>query len=158
MQALRAERATRASTETRTLAIGSFAPLVLRSMIGVVIAAHGWDKVQQGVGQFAGFVKSLDVPFPTFTAYLVTALELGGGILLILGLGARLWAALIGIEMILTTILVKVDVGFIADGGAGAELDLLILAGCLALVLLGPGRLSLDRAVGIDGKPKAVPI
>jgi putative oxidoreductase len=122
------------------------------------MAAHGWQKLQQGVGEFAGFVASLSVPFPTFTAYLVTALELGGGILLILGLATRVWALLIGIEMVLTTILVKIDAGLIAEGGAGAELDLLILAGCVVLVLLGPGRVSLDRAFGIDGKAGAVAI
>jgi putative oxidoreductase len=158
MQATRAETLSRGRARARTIGIATGAPLALRTVIGIVMAAHGWQKVQQGVGEFAGFVESLSIPFPTFTAYAVTALELGGGILLILGLATRQWALLIGLEMVLTTILVKVDVGLIADGGAGAELDLLILAGCLALVLLGPGRVSLDRAFGIDGKSDAVAI
>jgi uncharacterized membrane protein YphA (DoxX/SURF4 family) len=119
MQATRAETLSRGRARARTIGIATGAPLALRTVIGIVMAAHGWQKVQQGVGEFAGFVESLSIPFPTFTAYAVTALELGGGILLILGLATRQWALLIGVEMVLTTILVKVDVGLIADGGAG---------------------------------------
>jgi putative oxidoreductase len=158
MRATRAETFPQAPARSRAITLGTVAPLALRTMIGIVMAAHGWQKVQQGVGEFAGFVQSLNVPFPTLTAYVVTGLELGGGILLILGLATRLWALLIGVEMIFTTILVKVDAGLIAEGGAGAELDLLILAGCLALVVLGPGRVSLDRVFRIDGKADAVAI
>jgi putative oxidoreductase len=95
-------------------------------------------------------VESLNVPLPEVTAYLVTALELGGGILLIAGFLTRLWALLIAIEMVFTTLLVKVDVGLIGAQGAGAELDLVILGGCLVLFALGPGTFSLDRVLGIE--------
>jgi putative oxidoreductase len=83
-------------------------------------------------------------------------LELGGGILLALGLGTRLWALLLGVEMIGTTLLVKLDVGLIAPpetGGVGAEIDLALLAGCAALVLLGPGRYSVDASMGLEPAP-----
>jgi hypothetical protein len=33
------------------------------------------------------------------------------------------------------------------------ELDLLVLAGALAIALLGPGRVSVDHAVGLDRAP-----
>lgn len=128
--------------------------VVLRGIVGVVMAYHGYQKLTGGVPGFAQFVGSLGVPLATPVAYLVTFLELGGGILLILGLLTRLWASLIAIEMVFTTILVKLDVGLIAPSGAGipgAELDLMILAACLALLVLGPGPLSLDRAFGLDG-------
>jgi uncharacterized membrane protein YphA (DoxX/SURF4 family) len=47
---------------------------------------------------------------------------------------------------------VKVNVGLIAppQQGAGAELDLALIAGFLAILFAGPGSLSLDRALGIE--------
>lgn len=37
----------------------------------------------------------------------------------------------------------------------GAELDIALLAGLVALLLLGPGRISIDRVIGIGQEPVA---
>jgi uncharacterized membrane protein YphA (DoxX/SURF4 family) len=53
-------------------------------------------------------------------------------------------------------VLVKVDLGLIAPMGSplpGAELDLALIAGLVGLMLLGPGRLSADYALGIEVDP-----
>lgn len=131
----------------------NLALLALRAVIGIVMAYHGWQKITGGISNFAGFIETLNVPFPDLMAYVVTALELGGGILLIIGVLTRLWALLIATEMVFTTLLVKLDIGLIAPEGAGAELDLLILAGCLIVLILGPGAYSADRALGIEPAP-----
>ena len=134
------------------------AALFLRVAVGVIFAYHGYQKLDGGVSNFAGFVESESFPLPEITAWAVTLLELGGGILLILGLGTRLWALLLGVQMIGTTLLVKLDVGLIAppeSGGTGAEIDLALLAGCAALVLLGPGRYSVDASMGLEPAPTA---
>jgi putative oxidoreductase len=123
---------------------GHAANLVLRLAAGVVLAYHGWLKLQE-VSGFAGYVEFLGIPAPDLMAYVVTYLEFLGGIALIAGLATRYVAALFVIEMILTISLVKFDVGLIAsEGGVGAELDILILAIALGLVLTGAGRWSLD--------------
>jgi putative oxidoreductase len=133
------------SVRDRTWA-GDLASLVLRLAVGVVMAFHGWDKIGDVEG-FAGFVDSLGIPAPTLMAYVVTYLELFGGIALILGLATRYVSALFAIEMVFTIALVKIDVGLIAaEGGAGAELDLLILAIALSLLLTGAGSWSVDAA------------
>jgi putative oxidoreductase len=84
--------------------------------------------------------------------YVVTLVELGGGILLILGLFSRLAALLLTIDLVVAILLVKVNVGLIAppQQGAGAELDLTLIAGFLVILFAGPGSLSLDRALGIE--------
>jgi putative oxidoreductase len=123
---------------------GHAANLVLRLAAGVVLAYHGWLKLQE-VSGFAGYVEFLGIPAPDLMAYVVTYLEFLGGIALIAGLVTRYVAALFVIEMIFTISLVKFDVGLIAsEGGVGAELDILILAIALGLVLTGAGRWSLD--------------
>lgn len=66
-----------------------------------------------------------------------------------LGVLASLWSLLLAVEMVFTTLVVKLDVGLIAPrgGGAGAELDLLFFAAFAAIALLGSDRWSLDRAL-----------
>jgi putative oxidoreductase len=131
---------------------GDTAVLVLRLAAGVVLAYHGWLKLQNVPG-FAGFVDSLGIPAPDLVAYVVTYLEFLGGIALIVGLATRYVAALFVVEMILTNILVKFDVGLIAaDGGVGAELDILVLAIALALVLAGAGTWSVDSLLARRGR------
>lgn len=124
--------------------MGDAAILVLRLAAGIVLAYHGWLKLQDVAG-FAGFVESLGIPAPEVMAYLVTYLEFLGGIALILGLATRYVAALFAVEMVFTNVLVKFDVGLIAsEGGVGAELDILILAIALSFVLVGAGKWSVD--------------
>lgn len=128
------------------------APFVLRGSAGVIFAYHGWQKLDGGVSGFAGFVDSLGVPLPELTAWVVTLLEFAGGIMLVAGLLTRVVALLLGLEMIGTTWLVKLDVGLIAGqgGGAGAEIDIALWACMVALLLLGPGVLALDSLIGIE--------
>ena len=113
--------------------------LVLRVVVGVIMAAHG-------------LLDSLGVPAPGFMGYVVTFAELGGGILLILGLLTRLAAVVLTVDLLVALLLVKVRVGLIAEegAGAGAELDLALIAGLVALLLMGAGTLSVDRLIGLE--------
>jgi putative oxidoreductase len=129
--------------------LAPYVPTVLRILVGLIFLLHGLPK-WQGLDGFAGFLGSLGVPLPGVFAFLVALLETGGGLLLILGLGTRWVALLFVIEMILTTLLVKVNVGFIsptATPGVGAELDLLLLVCAFALAVLGSGPLSVEQNV-----------
>ena len=129
--------------------LAPYVPTVLRILVGLIFLLHGLPK-WQGLDGFAGFLGSLGVPLTGLFAFLVAFLETGGGLLLILGLGTRWVALLFVIEMIFTTLLVKVNVGFIAPAdapGVGAELDLLLLACAFALAVLGSGPLSVEQNV-----------
>lgn len=134
------------------------APLIARVVVGVIMAAHGLDKLTAGPAGFAEMLTGLGLPAPLVLAWAVTAIELGGGVLLIVGALTRV-AALLNTAVLLGAIaLVKIDVGLIAEQGAGAELDLALIAGLLVVALLGPGRPSVDHAVGIEHtEPSAAP-
>jgi putative oxidoreductase len=87
-------------------------------------------------------------------AYVVTFVELVGGVLLIVGLLSRLAAVLLTIDLVVAILLVKVNIGLLspAEGsGVGAELELALIAGFLVVLLAGPGRLSVDQARGYEG-------
>jgi uncharacterized membrane protein YphA (DoxX/SURF4 family) len=127
--------------------------LVLRVIVGVIMAAHGLQKLQRGPAEFGRTaLDSLGVPAPEFMGYVVTFAELGGGFLLILGLLTRLAALVLTVDLVVAILLVKVRVGLIAGegAGAGAELDLALIAGFVALLLMGAGALSLDRLIGLE--------
>ncbi len=128
------------------------APFVIRGCMGVIFAYHGWQKFDGGLDGFNGFVDSLGVPLPEIVGPAVALLEFAGGIMLVAGLLTRIVAGLFVLEMIGTTWLVKLDVGLIGEQGAGAEIDVALWAGMVALVLLGPGILALDRLIGIERK------
>jgi putative oxidoreductase len=132
--------------------LAGIAPLGLRVVLGIVMVAHGYRKITAGPASFGHqTLAALGVPAPVVVGYVVTVTEVAGGILLLLGLLSRLAALALAIEMVFTIALVKVDVGLIGghQGGPGAEFDLALLAGFLAIALAGPGALSLDRAIGL---------
>jgi putative oxidoreductase len=119
----------------------------------VVFAYHGYQKLDNGISGFEGFVRQLELPLPALTAQVVTWLELVGGILLVLGLLTRVVSLLFVLEMIGTTAYVKLyklEAGLIGNMGTGAEIDVAQGVAALALVFLGPGAWALDRMVGIE--------
>ena len=130
------------------------APLVVRVLVGIIMAAHGLQKLQVGPATFGLVLSELGVPLPTFMAYVVTLVEFVGGILLIVGLLSRFAALLLTIDLVMAILLVKVHVGLLSPQSGpppGAELDLGLIAGFLVILLAGPGRLSLDYLLGHEG-------
>ncbi|MBA2530110.1 MAG: DoxX family protein [Euzebyales bacterium] len=119
------------------------------------MAAHGWQKLtMMGPANFGrDMLAGLGIPAPVAFGYLVTFTELIGGLLLIVGLLTRLATLPLIVNLTVATIAVKLDLGLIAATGApmpGAELDLSLIAGLVAVLLLGPGRPSLDHLLGIE--------
>lgn len=122
--------------------------LLLRLFGGGLMAYHGWQKLERGVGSMVPGLERINAPVPELLGPAVVWLELAGGILLAAGALTSVWAALLAVEMLLTTWLFKADSGLIApQGGAGAELDLLYFAVFAAVLLLGSGRWSVDEVL-----------
>jgi uncharacterized membrane protein YphA (DoxX/SURF4 family) len=120
--------------------IGSF---ILRVVLGITFFIHGLSKFQGGIENTAGWFASIGLP--SFLAYLVAAIELAGGIALIIGLGTRIVAALLAIIMLGAILKVKLGAGFLGNGqGGGYELDLVLMAISVFLALNGSFLLSLD--------------
>lgn len=127
------------------------APLVLRVVLGGLFIWHGIDKFDAGISMVEEMFTMWGVPAPGLAAPLVAIVEIVGGIALVLGLATRVAAMLLSVVMIGALIYVKQDLGIISSGPMpGAELDLALLAGLVALVVLGPGRFSLDDRLGVE--------
>lgn len=114
--------------------------LVLRLSLGAVFIYHGMAKWQMG-----------DLsPIMTILKYA----EPLGGVALILGVLTQLAGLGLGIIMLGAIYMKATGFGqqtldlmgtFAAQGGTGWEFDLVLFAGCLIVVLMGAGSISVDR-------------
>lgn len=123
----------------------NLAPLILRLVLGALFLYHGIDKFDTGLANVEGFFTAEGVPLPGLTTPFTAIAEIVIGVALIAGIGTRI-AAAVGI-VILAGAMAYVK---LPDILGSAELDLAYIAGLFAVLLLGPGRLSIDEALQTD--------
>lgn len=125
-------------------ALTTTALTALRIITGFIFAAHGWQKFNEFTiaGTQASFAQ-MGVPAAEVAAPVVATLELAGGLALIIGFAARIFAALLTLDMLGALLLVHAPAGVFVSAG-GFELVLLLAAAALAITLAGPGRVSAD--------------
>jgi len=114
---------------------------LLRLGIGVIFVHEGYLKLFVNRAIFLKLFPSWG--FPAYFAYVAGALELFGGILLILGLLTRLAGLLFAVEMAVALITVHIPHGGWRDVHA-TGLVLLLCVGSFALAAVGPGSWSVD--------------
>ena len=140
-------------------------PLLTRLVIGQAYYQTGAGKIEN-FANTASFFGELGIPFPEANAFFVSRLEFWGGLLLVVGLGTRLVAALLSSTMVVA--LATADrVAFLdalrgtsEDGFTGPALaSLVYLMFLLWLVVFGPGWLSLDALLArwLERRARAAP-
>jgi len=118
---------------------------ILRITVGIVFLVHGYQKLfHMGFHGVAGMFGHIGIPLPMVSAVVVTLVEFVGGILLIAGVGTRVAAALLAVDMTVAILAVHLKHGFGAQNG-GFEYPLTLLAATLCLALAGGGMLSLRK-------------
>jgi len=113
--------------------------LILRLVLGFTFFMHGLAKWTGGIAGTAGFFDSVGIP--GFMAYIVAAIELIGGIALMLGLATRMISILFAVILIGAILTVKLSSGFL---NGGYELDVVLLAIAVHLALAGRTKYALD--------------
>ena len=128
-----------------------WAPLALRIPVGIILIAHGGQKLfglfggygLQGTGQW---MDSVGIHPGVLMALLAGGAEFFGGLALLFGLLVRPAAAAVAFTMLVAIFSVHISKGlFMANNGY--EYALALLAVTVALVLSGAGRLSVDEAL-----------
>jgi putative oxidoreductase len=130
--------------ETWTPIAGTF----VRVVVGIMFLMHVSGKFKIGAAAVATNIMAKNGIEPAlFWAYFIIALEVVGGICLIIGLFTRFFAAALAIEMLVALFAVHFARGY-AAGGGGYEYVLLIGAVCFVIAMRGGGPYSADRYIG----------
>jgi putative oxidoreductase len=136
---------------------GGTASLVLRLTLGIVMLPHGLQKVFGWFGGYGlagtwGFMTA-QLHIPAVFAALAILAESAGALGLIVGLLGRVAAFGIGVEMVVAAFVGgHVHNGFFMNWsghnpGEGFEFHILMVGIAIAVMILGSGSISLDRAV-----------
>ena len=126
---------------------GEYAPVILRVALGAILFWHGQAKLLNLAGT-AGFL-SQSFPAPMLIAVIAAVIETFGGAFLVIGLLTRLSAFLVILEFVVI-IFYKIfiwNTPFVdfQTGVGGYQLDVIILAVAIALLLRGSTKLSLEQ-------------
>ncbi|MGD8843284.1 MAG: DoxX family protein [Gammaproteobacteria bacterium] len=129
-----------------------YAALVLRVSLGTVFVAHALLKIL--VFTPAGTVAFFDaLGLPALLAYAVIALELAGGVALLLGFGTRAVSLALIPVLIGTIVLVHGDKGWLfANEGGGWEYPAFLIMASLVQALLGDGAWALGASRPAPGR------
>jgi putative oxidoreductase len=131
--------------------------LPLRLMLGFGFAAHGYAKLSRGPENFAVILTAIGVPHPHLMAWATSLLEFFGGVSLMAGAFVVPLTLPLSIIMLTAIFSVHLQYGFssvrlqaVTAAGAqfgpiGYEMNLLYIAGLMALAIGGAGPLSIDH-------------
>ena len=142
-----------------------WATLPLRLIIGYGFMAHGWAKLSRGPAGFAKLLEQIGAPLPEVAAWVSTLIELLGGLAILAGAFVAAVSIPLIVMMLVAMFTVHLRYGFSAIntigltadgprfGPPGYEVNLLYIAGLLALILGGAGPFSIDRLLArtVDG-------
>lgn len=96
-----------------------YVPVPIRVIIGVGFMVHGWAKWSRGPAAFAELLGQVGVPLPLISAWLVTLLEIFGGLAVLTGA----FVAAISVPLILSMLgamfTVNIKYGFSAVNTIG---------------------------------------
>jgi putative oxidoreductase len=128
--------------------------LVIRVVFGLLIAGHGAQKLfgwfgGHGLKGTAGWLASLNLKPASLWAFAAGTSEFGGGLLMALGFLGPVGPLAIIAAMLMATLLVHTGKGVWATDG-GFEAPLTNIGAAAAVLIAGPGRLSLDSALGVS--------
>ncbi len=115
--------------------------LALRVAVGVIFIYSGYGKLFGNPTMAVGMFTQLGFPIPTFWAYFVGLAELVGGLMVLLGVYARMAAIWLAITMVVAIAAVHVKGPF-----QGWFVPLSLLGSLLALMGVGAGEFRLVKA------------
>lgn len=120
--------------------------LILRVVVGLIFLWHGLGKLVGppfaggGIEGTAGFFGQVGIPMPTIAAWAVGLLESLGGLALILGVAVSMVGLLLAIDMAVAILKVTIKKGLLP----GSDLELMLLAAAVCLMLAGPGIMAVQ--------------
>lgn len=137
-----------ASTKTSDRSTTDLSLLVVRFVVGTIFAVHGAQKL---FGAWGGHGLAATVESMGPIGYPVAIGEFFGGVGLIVGFLTRFSAASLIVIMIGAIVQVHGKNGFLMSNG-GYEYNFALIGLLLPVLISGPGRLSIGRALPLPKK------
>lgn len=117
--------------------------LLARIAVGVIFLVHGYQKfATMGIAGTTKFFESAGIPLAGVAAPAVAALEVVGGLALVLGVALPIVGTLLALDMLGAIFFVHGANGLAGDGGY--EFVLALAAASLAVGFTGGGAFALD--------------
>ncbi|HYH92566.1 MAG TPA: DoxX family protein [Candidatus Saccharimonadales bacterium] len=124
------------------------ASLILRVTTGLIFLFSGLQKLVPGTDATVAYFRDLGLPWPELMGPAMGALELFGGFALLVGFLTRMVGGLFVAEMLVALLVARLAgataVHSVADAITLVRVELLLIASCSCLVLIGGGRWSVD--------------
>jgi putative oxidoreductase len=139
-------------SDSQRAILENYGTLAARVVIGLFFITAGIGKIGAGFGLgggfagTAGYIASVSMPFPEVLAALAIILEIGGGVLVLLGWHTGLGAAMLAFVSIFTAIFFH---GAIGDPMQRIQFfkNLSIAGGLVYMMVYGPGTgMSCDKS------------
>ena len=120
-----------------------YVPFAGRLLIGLPFAMSGLSKLA-AIGPTTEAIRSVGLPFPSLALAVSVAVELGGGLLLIVGLKARAVAAVLALFSLVTAVTFHSN---FADQNQMVNFlkNIMMAGGLLQIVAFGAGAISIDN-------------
>jgi putative oxidoreductase len=132
--------------------------LIVRLYWGWAFCIDGWGKFHHLDKVTRYFGEDLHIPMPLLNATLASAVECGGGLLLLLGLGGRLVPVPLIATMVVAYLTAEKDAlhAIFSDPDKFLAADpFLFLYAAVIIFIFGPGKLSLDALFSLKSAPES---
>ena len=136
---------------TNTTNTSSSFPFIGRLMMAAIFLISGLGKIA-APAMTIGYIGAMGLPFPTLGFLLAVVVEVGGGVLLVLGFQTRIVALVLAVFSVVTGMVFHHAIG---DQNQLFNLlkNIAMAGGLLQIMTFGPGAFSLDARKA----PKIVP-
>jgi putative oxidoreductase len=136
-----------------------WALLAMRLVVGYGFLVHGLAKWSRGPDNFGRLLHVIGVPAPVPSAWIVTLLEVFGGLAIVAGVAVAVVSVPLICTLLVAAVTVHLRYGFSAIntigltaagpvfGPPGYEVDVLYIACLLVLARLGPGPFALGPSL-----------
>ncbi len=141
------------TTATQSSSSQSAVPAIGRVLLAAIFVFSGIGKALAPAGTI-GYIESSGLPFATLGLIAAVAIELGGGVMLALGIRTRLVAAVLAAFSVVTALVFHNALG---DQNQLIHFmkNIAMAGGLLQVVAFGAGAYSLDAAAARKSLPQA---
>lgn len=142
----------------------SWAPFILRIIVGIGFFVHGYAKLSKGPEGFIKLLHQAGVPMPEAMAWLAIISEVAGGVALIAGAFVSIVSIPLIITMLTALFTVQYKYGYSSIktigldangpkfGPPGYEINLLYIGALIMLIFAGAGKFSIDSVISKSRK------